>query len=106
LCDFYRGKLSARRIRVLLRFLPHDAALTRALNDGQPGWSPTDHLLADLWVLVMKVAVALGILRGVDDHPVRAKMQEKARLAEKLARVAELKATFAKRKNTYLRRVV
>jgi hypothetical protein len=90
---------------VLLRFLPHDAALTRALNDGQPGWSTTDHLIADLWVLILKVAVALGILKGADDHPVRAKMQEKARLAEKLAHVAELRVKFAERKRKYLRRV-
>lgn len=90
LLDFYRGTLSARRLGVLVRHLPADAALVRALNGGRPHWTVTDHLIADLWALWAK-----------QDHPKRAEMEEKARTAAKLARVVQLRTKFEKRKRTY-----
>lgn len=90
LLDFYRGTLSVRRLGVLVRHLPADAALVRALNDGRPQWMTTDHLIADLWALWAK-----------KDHPVRAEMEAKKRTTAKLARVVELRAVFEKRKRTY-----
>lgn len=90
LLDFYRGTLSARRLGVLVRQLPVEAALVRALNDGRPQWLTTDHLIADLWALWAK-----------QDHPRRVEMEEKARTTAKLARVVELRTTFEKRKRTY-----
>lgn len=86
-------------MRVLLRHLPHDSALVRALNEGRPGWSNTDHLIADLWILTLN-AHSNGN-SPVADHPVRAAMEEKARTEAKLARVAELKAEFKRRKRAY-----
>lgn len=73
-----------------MRQLPAEAALVRALNDGRPQWTTTDHLIADLWGLWAK-----------KDHPVRAEIQAKARSEAKLARVIELRATFEKRKQLY-----
>lgn len=99
LLDFYRGTLTARRIRVLVNHLPHNSALMRALNGGRPGWSVTDHLLADLWVLILR-----AITRGestIEDHPVRAAMLEKAQAAAKLASIAELRERFTRRKRLY-----
>lgn len=74
---------------VLVRHLPADAALVRALN-GEPPWGRLEHLMADVWSLWAK-----------KDHPVRADMEAKARTAAKLARVIELRATFEKRKRIY-----
>lgn len=62
----------------------------RALNDNEPVWDHTDHLIADLWALWAK-----------QDHPVRAEMEAKVRNAKKLARAVELRAKFKKRKHLY-----
>ncbi|MEN4419767.1 hypothetical protein VXD82_01955 [Mycobacteroides chelonae] len=75
------------------------SSLIRALNGGFPGWAPTDHLLADLWLLTIS-AHSEGNSR-VEDHPVRAAMEERARTAAKLARVIELRAEFERRKRRY-----
>lgn len=75
------------------------SSLVRALNEGQPGWAPTDHLLADLWLLTV-LAHSEGN-SGVEDHPVRAAMEERVRTAAKLARVIELRAEFERRKRRY-----
>ncbi|MEV5360576.1 hypothetical protein AB0K45_09555 [Micrococcus luteus] len=88
--DFYRGALSARRLIVLLRQLPAESALARALNDGQPPWSNLEHRVADLWALWAK-----------KDHPVRVEMKARHKAAAKQARVAELRAVYEKRKRRY-----
>lgn len=75
---------------MLVKHLPRDAAVVRALSDGQPPFSRLEHLVADVWALWAK-----------KDHPVRAEMEEKARTAAKRARVIELRAKFEKRKRTY-----
>lgn len=90
LLDVYRGTLSVRRLGVLVRQLSVTSSLVRALNDGRPQWSTTDHLLADLWGLWAK-----------QDHPHRAEMEAKTRNAAKAARVIELRTVFQKRKRTY-----
>lgn len=90
LLDFYRGTLSIRRLGVLVRQLPSESALSRSLNDNEPPWRRTDHLIADLWALWAK-----------EDHPKRAAMEANARNAEKLARVIKLRTKFEKRKRTY-----
>lgn len=87
LLDFYRGTLSSRRLGVLVRQLPAESALVRALNGGHPQWMPTDHLIADLWALWAK-----------QDHPVRAKREAEQRDAAKQARVVQLRAVYEKRK--------
>ncbi|WSX18117.1 hypothetical protein OG496_33700 [Streptomyces sp. NBC_00988] len=46
LLDWHRDRLSARRLTVLIRQLPHDSALNRELHGGAADWSVTDHLLA------------------------------------------------------------
>lgn len=74
-----------------MRQLPAEAALSRALNDGQPPWTRTEDLIADLWALWARQ----------EDHPRRAAMAKKARDTKKLARVIELRTVFEKRKRTY-----
>lgn len=46
LLDRYRGRLSARRLRVLIQHLPREAALVRALHGDHAEWGLTEHLLA------------------------------------------------------------
>lgn len=96
--DFYRGTLSARRLGVLVRQLPVESALVRALNDGRTPWGNVEHLLADLWLVLVKI---LNPKSRISDHPVRAEIESKARTAAKVARVVELKAKFQRRKKTY-----
>ena len=44
----WRGRLSPRRVDVLIRGLPPDSATRQALNKGEPLWTRTDFILADL----------------------------------------------------------
>jgi hypothetical protein len=81
LLDFYRGTLSGRRVDVLIRQLPAESALVRALNGGRPQWTNTDHLIADLWTLWAK-----------KDHPTRAETEAKARAEAKTAKVLQMVA--------------
>ncbi|WP_199745348.1 hypothetical protein [Amycolatopsis sp. WAC 04182] len=46
LLDYYRGRLSPRRLRVLIRHLPRESALVRALHGDVAGWGIAEHLLA------------------------------------------------------------
>jgi hypothetical protein len=46
LLDRYRGRLSARRLRVLIEHLPRDSALVRALHGEDAEWGLPEHLLA------------------------------------------------------------
>ncbi|MGW2521785.1 hypothetical protein ACWC09_33170 [Streptomyces sp. NPDC001617] len=46
LLDWHRGRLSARRLAVLVRHLPSDSATLRELHGEAADWSVTDHLLA------------------------------------------------------------
>ncbi|WP_435108938.1 hypothetical protein [Nocardiopsis synnemataformans] len=46
LLDYHRGRLSARRLRVLLAHLPRDSALVRAMHGDAAQWGVAEHLLA------------------------------------------------------------
>lgn len=81
--------------------MPTDSALRRALNDGKPAWSATDHLLADLWTLTLTVGT--GGKSTVEDHPVRAAMEAAAKAAALAERLAALRADFNRRKRKYLK---
>lgn len=87
LLDFYRGTLSVRRLGVLVKQLPAESALSRALNDGELPWTNLEHRVTDLWALWAK-----------QEHPVRAEMETKARIAAKQAKVIKLNE---KRKRRY-----
>lgn len=54
LVDLYRGRLSLRKVHVLVTHLPYDGALARALSDGRPVFGLTDYLIADVWVALMR----------------------------------------------------
>lgn len=90
LLDFYRGKLSVRRLGVLVRQLSVESALVRALNGGRRPWGNAEHLIADLWALWAK-----------QDHPTRAEAQAKSHNDAKRARVIQLRTKFESRKHTY-----
>lgn len=68
---------------MLIRHLPRDSALVTAMNDNQPMWSPTDHLLADLWTLQVRVNSEKGAVADDFDHPARAEASAKAKAAAK-----------------------
>lgn len=46
LLDRHRGRLSSRRLAVLVRHLPRDSAVNRDLYGEGADWAVTDHLLA------------------------------------------------------------
>ncbi|MEU6348878.1 hypothetical protein ABZ896_06080 [Streptomyces sp. NPDC047072] len=46
LLDWYRGRLSSRRLAVLVKHLPRDSATLDALHGEAAQWSVTDYLLA------------------------------------------------------------
>jgi hypothetical protein len=83
---------------VLVRGLSIDSSLTRTLNGGRRPWGQVEHLIADLWVVLVKI---LNPKSRVNDHPTRAEFEAKAAAAAMHARVAELKKLFEKRKRTY-----
>lgn len=94
LLDFYRGRLSPRRLSTLIGGLPADSATVRSMNDGQPVWTLTDHLLADLWVVTVRVNSAKDALPKWFDHPGRAAATARA----KSAAMAALKTRYQQRK--------
>ncbi|MGV0627210.1 hypothetical protein [Mycolicibacter minnesotensis] len=67
-----------------------------ALTDRPAQWDIED-LLADLWVLIVRVNSEKGSLADDFDHPVRVAMMAKAKAAHKAA----LKEEFRRRKNAY-----
>ncbi|MFY7566420.1 hypothetical protein ACOT81_18270 [Streptomyces sp. WI04-05B] len=46
LLDWHRGRLSSRRLAVLVKHLPRDCALNRELHGEAAEWSIVEHLLA------------------------------------------------------------
>lgn len=46
LLDWHRGRLSTRRLSVLVKHLPRDSAVVRGLHGEAAEWSVTDYLLA------------------------------------------------------------
>ncbi|OEJ97987.1 hypothetical protein [Streptomyces thermolilacinus] len=46
LLDWHRGRLSSRRLAVLVRHLPRDSALAREVHGDAAEWGVTDYLLA------------------------------------------------------------
>ncbi|MET9511305.1 hypothetical protein ABZX62_23050 [Streptomyces flavidovirens] len=46
LLDWHRGRLSTRRLAVLVRHMPRDSAVARELHGEAAEWSVTDYLLA------------------------------------------------------------
>jgi hypothetical protein len=90
--------LSARRLGVLVRGLPPTSRLVTALNGGQPKWTLTDHLLADIWVVLVRANSKKGSLPDGFDHPVRVEMKQKTQAAAAMSRLAQSKATYENRK--------
>ncbi|MDI1290050.1 MAG: hypothetical protein PSX37_08915 [bacterium] len=78
-----RRLLTARRLGVLLRGLPANSSIRRALD--LPTWTPEIHMLADIWAALVKV-----------DHPARPVPPE-APDPEREERVAALKVDAAER---------
>jgi hypothetical protein len=74
--------------------LPATSRLATALRGGKPQWTTTDHLLADLWVLFVRIHSPKRSLPDDFDHPARAQMSAQARAEHMTA----LKAKFRKRR--------
>lgn len=90
----YRGELSLSHLAVLVRRLPIHSELVTEMNDGKPQMSPTEELLADIWVALVAVNAEKDSLPQGFDHPRRAAIAAKA----KAAHMKALKAQFRKRK--------
>jgi hypothetical protein len=94
LCDFYRGTLSGRRLEVLIRHLPITSELVTAQNGGRRKWTQTEHLLADLWALTVRMNSPKGSLPDNFDHSTRAAATAEA----KEKHMAALKRKYQQRK--------
>lgn len=71
----WRGELSVRRLVVLVRYLPPDAAVWSEQSGVDFGWSLTDYLLADLFHVLAR-----------EPHPARpSPKRDKKRDAGRLA---------------------
>jgi hypothetical protein len=46
LLDWYRDKLSSRRLKVLIEHLPRDSSFAKSLHGEEAEWHLSDHLLA------------------------------------------------------------
>ncbi|MEU6573308.1 hypothetical protein [Streptomyces sp. NPDC046805] len=46
LLDWHRGRLSSRRLAVLVKHMPRDSAVARELHGEAADWAVTEHLLA------------------------------------------------------------
>ncbi|QDY78505.1 hypothetical protein FQU76_20615 [Streptomyces qinzhouensis] len=68
LLDWHRGELSSRRLNALVKHLPRDSAVARAVNGESADWSLTDYLLA---AAVDQLAIANWLFTCVnsDDPP-------------------------------------
>lgn len=97
LVDFYRGRISARRLSVLIQQLPAESRLVTALNDGKPVWTVTDNLLADVWSLLVKVNSDPKKTPADLDHPARKEMRAKVTAAAK----QKLKDVFRRKRAQY-----
>lgn len=71
LLDMWRGTLSPRKVDVLIRGLPADSATRMAMNKGQPLWTRTDFILADL------IDASNGVAWCVANKDVPSKSQSK-----------------------------
>lgn len=68
------------------------------MNNGVTPFSDTNHLLADLWPVLVKI---YNPQSKVTDHPMRAQRETQARIAAKSAKVLHLKTKLEKNKKTY-----
>lgn len=84
---------------MLIKFLPRESALVAAMNDGEPVWGYTEHLLADLWALLVKVNSDPKKTRENIDHPAREAITAKVRARSKRS----LKDYFLARKRAYMK---
>lgn len=69
------------------------------MNDGEPVWGYTEHLLADLWALLVKVNSDPKKTRENIDHPAREAITAKVRARSKRS----LKDYFLARKRAYMK---
>lgn len=79
--DLWRGRLSLRRLSVLVAHLPVGSAVWALSADVPYGWTLTDTLLADVF----------HALSG-EPHPLRPDNSKKVQAAKNDERIAKLKA--------------
>ncbi|AZF93592.1 tail assembly chaperone [Gordonia phage Eyes] len=96
LVDLFRGRLSLRKVAVLIAFLPPTSALAIATNGGQAPWSLTEYLLTDLWALQAR---QLAGRKAPDSHPWRAEIMRRATASRTSTRRAALLRAETRRQN-------
>lgn len=77
LSDLFSGRLSWRRLDVLVRHLPADSATAHALYGAAVEWSPTEHLLASV-VDALNVMIWQNSPKGARPRPIPRPGQRKA----------------------------
>lgn len=79
--------------------LPYDSATSRSKNGDRPVWSVQDHLIADLWSLIVAVNSEKG--SPVVEQPRRAEMEMLAHFRDKESRVDALRGVYRAKKLAY-----
>lgn len=87
LADLWRGRLTLRRLAVLLRHLPSDSAV--AVAEGGDGWTLAHYLQADT------VHATTGRPHPADPRIRRAEEEKRARLAEAQRRAERRRSRMA-----------
>ncbi|WP_420034364.1 hypothetical protein ACN2WE_19200 [Streptomyces sp. cg28] len=71
LLDWYRGRLSSRRLALLVRHMPGDSALARELHGEGADWQVTDYLLAHVVDLLQEANWMFATVnRDEDSEPI------------------------------------
>ncbi len=93
LVDFYRGRMSIRKLCVLVSELPCESRTRRSV-DGVDPWTRTDYLLSDLWVLAARQLTPDAPKR----HPWREEEDQRQDRPRQDARRAKLEAAAHRRR--------
>lgn len=87
-------RLTLRRIRVLVKHLPADAACVEVLNDGKQVWSRTDQLLDE----IRRRLDRLGGVKRPKADPSRPRRTRKAPTPQRRRRFADARARARQRR--------
>lgn len=93
LLDFWRGKITPRRLLLLIKHLPRESPFVQAVAPAAK-WGPTEHLLADLYDLYFAVHA------GEQATPRRRPGQEEREGSLRSQRFAQFERLARERLNT------
>jgi hypothetical protein len=91
--DRWRGDLTLRRLWVLIKHLPPDAATSTAARDGDAHWAIEAHLLDDI-----RMALTTTEKAPAKPHPARPRGKPKAQDPARLRKLADARRRARERR--------